>query len=419
MRASLRWKTILQGGLLLVPATALAQSAPDPASNTPATDAVGPQELQNFSLPGNVTKPADQQSAPAPTAAAPSAKAQPDPAQTAAAPALRTAPPQQQRRQSAAASKPSSAVAPIAQPPVQSSVTNLAPQLNAAPAANATPADTPAAPTSFPATPVSAAPTGTLAPEHKLLIWPWLLAALVLAGATFFLLWRRRPQQALAGGPQFDLFVPPDPAPAPPRPAPTPPRAAEPPVAPAPQPAPAPPKPAAPASTGIVSKRLRPSLEIAVQPLRCVVEDERVTLEFEFELYNSGTAPARAVLAEASLLNAGANQDQELAAFFANPLGAGERLDAIPPMKRMTFTSQVVAPRNALQEYELGGRKVFVPVLAFNALYLWSGGHAQTSAAYLVGRDTNGDKLGPLSLDRGPRQIGKLAAHLLPAGLRT
>jgi hypothetical protein len=125
------------------------------------------------------------------------------------------------------------------------------------------------------------------------------------------------------------------------------------------------------------------------------------------------------VLAEASLLNAGANQDQELAAFFANPVGAEERLDAIPPMKRMTFTSQVVAPRNALQEYELGGRKVFVPVLAFNALYLWSGGHAQTSAAYLVGRDTNGDKLGPLSLDRGPRQIGKLAAHLLPAGLRT
>ena len=142
-------------------------------------------------------------------------------------------------------------------------------------------------------------------------------------------------------------------------------------------------------------------------------------LEFELELFNSGTAPARAVLAEASLFNAGATQDQELAAFFANPVGAGERLDAIPPMKRMTFTNQVVAPRTAVQEYELGGRKVFVPVLAFNALYQWSGGHAQTSAAYLVGRETKGDKLGPLSFERGPRQIGKLASRLLPVAIQT
>lgn len=144
-----------------------------------------------------------------------------------------------------------------------------------------------------------------------------------------------------------------------------------------------------------------------------------MVLDFEFELYNAGTAPARAVLAEASLFNAGAAQDQELAAFFAKPVGAGERLEAIPPMKRMTFTNQVVAPRSAIQEYELGGRKVFVPIIAFNALYLWSGGHAQTSAAYLVGRDTGREKLGPLSLEGGPRQIGDLAARLLPIGYQT
>ncbi len=64
------------------------------------------------------------------------------------------------------------------------------------------------------------------------------------------------------------------------------------------------------------------------------------------------------MLAEASLFNAGATQDQELGAFFANPVGAGDRIDAIPPMKRITLTSQVVAPRAAMQEYELAGRKV-------------------------------------------------------------
>lgn len=156
-----------------------------------------------------------------------------------------------------------------------------------------------------------------------------------------------------------------------------------------------------------------------MQPLRCVVKDDQVVVEFEIELFNAGTAPARAVLAEASLFNAGANQEAELARFFANPVGEGERIDAIPPMRRMNFVSQVVAQRDAIQEYELGGRKVFVPVLAFNALYASSAGEAQTSAAYLIGRDTGGEKLGPLSLAGGPRQIGQLAARPLPSALRS
>ena len=114
----------------------------------------------------------------------------------------------------------------------------------------------------------------------------------------------------------------------------------------------------------------------------------------------------------------GPNQEQELAAFFAKPVGAGNRIDSIPPLKRLTMTSQVIAPRSAIQEYALAGRKSFVPVIAFNALYEWSGGKGQTSAAYLVGRDTGGEKLGPLRLDLEPRDVRGLGARLLPTGLR-
>jgi hypothetical protein len=156
-----------------------------------------------------------------------------------------------------------------------------------------------------------------------------------------------------------------------------------------------------------------------MQPLRCLIEDSQVTIEFEVELFNAGTAPARAVLAEASLLNAGAAQDQELATFFANPVGEGERMDAIPPMRRVTITSRVVAPRSAIQEYELAGRKAFVPLIAFNVLYEWSGGKGQSSLAYLVGRETNSDKLGPLRLDNGARDVRGLGARPLPVAVRT
>ena len=241
-------------------------------------------------------------------------------------------------------------------------------------------------------------------------MWPWIAAALALALGAGFLLWRRWPREMAIAVPQFDLLVPAAPEPQPePQPlprAPAPPQSVSPP-------------PRRPTASGIVASRLRPALELGFQPLRCQVDDDQVAIEFELELFNAGAAPARAVLAEASLLNAGSTQEQDLAVFFANPNGVGERLAVIPPMKRISFRSQVVAPRAAVQEYELAGRKAFVPVIAFNALYEWSSGKGQSSAAYLVGRDTQKEKLGPLRLDRGAREFRGLGARPLPTAVRT
>ena len=80
--------------------------------------------------------------------------------------------------------------------------------------------------------------------------------------------------------------------------------------------------------------------------------------------------------------------------------------------------TQVAVPRAQVQAYELGGHQVFVPLIAFNALYSWSGGQGQTSASYLLGRDTKGEKMGPFRLDLGPRIFRGIAARLLPAAVR-
>lgn len=143
-----------------------------------------------------------------------------------------------------------------------------------------------------------------------------------------------------------------------------------------------------------------------------------MTVEFELELLNSGNAPARAVLAEASVFNAGPAQDEEIGAFFARPVGEGERLETLPPLQRMNLKTKVIVPRASVQVFEVGGRQVFVPLIAFNALYRWSGGDGQTSASYLLGRDTKGDKMAPFRLDLGPRVFRNLAARQLPLGLR-
>ena len=402
MRAGLRLGILLvAAGLVIGPAPALAQATPPATTNTPATDAVGPRDLQNFSLQGTVTRSAEQP-APAPASAKPQAPRRQT--QTAPAPtgpgrtAVASAQPAKAKppRPIETASAPPSQLSErrpesIRQTPPASSVTVALPTLGK----DAVRSSAAAAVTAADPSP------GVLAPERKLPLLPWLLAAFALGAGGAFLFWRNRSREAFAGGPQFDAFVAPEPAPVP---SPPPPAAR---------------KRAEPSIPGIVSTRLRPWIEIRFQPQRFIVENERVAIEFDLELYNSGSLPARAVLLEATLFNAGAKQDEELSSSFANPVGQGERIIAIPPLKRITVRTQVAVAREHVQVFDIAGRKVCVPLIAFNALYGWSGGEGQTSVSYLFGRDTKREKLAPFRLDLGPRLFRALGARQVPGGLRT
>lgn len=237
---------------------------------------------------------------------------------------------------------------------------------------------------------------------------PWLLAAgLLLAGAGAYF-WRHRRREALAGAGEEAY----DPAPeAVPEPAPKPPlplqRAAR-------EPAPTP----RADPIGIVSTRLRPWLEIAFNPTKCTIDDENVTFEFELGIFNSGSTPARAILVEASYFNAGDDQDKAIEQFYANPVGEGGRAVSLGPLKQMIIATKVVTPRSQVREYEAGGRKVFVPLIGFNALYRWASGEGQTSASFILGRETKGEKLAPFRLDMATREFHTLGQRPLPVALR-
>jgi hypothetical protein len=321
MKAGLRFGlAYLAAALALAPTAALAQQAPATTtearpSDIPATDAVGPRDLQNFNLSGRVTRQADRPVAVEPVArqdrtGTASPTATPSAAASSTTPAPTRATTNERPRPAEVASTDNPAPERSPEPTGRSepglSVTAPLPQLGGPPAsATDTIAPSPRFATA------AAAPTN-LAPEHSFGMLPWLLAAIALGGGAIFLFWRSRSREAFAGGPRADAFEAPEPAPrAQPRPAPAP-------RAPAPAPTPTPSIP------GTVSTRLRPWIEIGFQPLRCIVDDSQVVIEFEAELLNSGSAAARAVLAEASLFNAGPTQDQDLGAFFANPVGAGE-----------------------------------------------------------------------------------------------
>ena len=237
---------------------------------------------------------------------------------------------------------------------------------------------------------------------------PWIIAGFALAGAVAWFFLRQRPRERLASGPTIDLFEQPEPQapePALPPSAAGAPRSAEP----SPQPAPA----------GIVSTRLRPWLEIEFNPDRAVVDEQKAAVAFELSVYNSGNGPARDVVIEASLFNAGPMQDQEIRLFFENPVGKGDKIPVIPPMKRITVNTAVFLARDQVRPIEIEGRSIFVPMVAFTALYSWGAKKGQTSTSYLVGKETQGEKLAPFRLDLGPRIFRGLGARQHDLQVRT
>jgi hypothetical protein len=409
MRAGLRLGIAMAAaGLALGAAPALAQEAPaETTTNTPAADSIGPRELQNFNLQGTVTqRPQQPQAAPpapAPqrpqtaTTTAPQPTARPAATPTQAPRAQASAEPAQEPSRVASTEPSRSATTPAQAAPPSSVTVNLPPPSEALSGASTS--------SSVEAPVAGGDPAAaSLAPRRGMPLLPWLLAALALGAGGAFLFMRSRSRPAYAGGDQFDAYVAPEPEPAPRR-------------APAPASAP-PPKAAPPITAGIVSTRLRPWLEINFEPIRCVVDDEKVTFEFELGLFNSGSVPAREVLIEATLFNAGPEQERQIEAFFASPVGHGQRIAAIPPLQRMNLRTEVSAPKAGLQLFEIGGRHVIVPLIGFNALYRWGNSDGQTSQSFLLGRDTKSEKLAPFRMDLGPRVFRGLAARPLPQFVR-
>ena len=398
------WGFAAVAALVAAQAPLRAQEAEPPANET---GTVGPRELEDFSINGTVTQPAPQRPAPTPPVTRPQSTppatgTRPTPTDSTAAPERPT------RTGEAARPAPSHEAEPLRQTAPSSSVTVALPGLDSQGEASATAQDI---------------PVPNVPADDGLPLWPWLLAAVAAAaGAGFYL--RGRLQPALAGGAEDQAFE----APAPARPpAPVAPRTLAPRHDPTPKtPAPRTPAPKTPAPVpaaedplkGFVSTRLRPWIELGFDASRYTVENDKVTIDFVIEMINSGNAPARGVLVEARLVNAGPAQDSEIGQFFAHPVGQGERIDTIAPLKSVRIKSRIVTPLSNVQVLEVAGRKVFVPLIAFNILYGWSRGTGQTSASYLVGRDTKSDKMAPFRLDLGPRLFRSLGQTPLPIAVR-
>lgn len=404
--------------VIALAAPAAAQNSDAPVDVTaappPSADTVGPAQLQNFNLQGTITRPAER---PATTSAQPAAS-QPQPSVAAPTSADSGSP----SATESTTRVPASRVRP---PEPATTQLSLDGQVNSNRITPSLPLDVTTGTAPQSSADGEASPVATpLSNSDSSLSWPWLAALVALLGGGVFLAWSRRGRRQRygdAGRLAFAGLIPDaaaEPGPLPParpRPDPVPPRAQ-----PAPRPDPIPPKPAPkPASDGlIVSTGLKPLLNVQFQPDRAVVTEQEVLLQFDVVLTNSGSAPARDVLVEAKLVPAHAGQDQEIAAFFQQPQDGGDRMAGIPPLGKIALKSAVRLPIDQLRSFEVDGRQLFVPLVAFNILFRSGAGEGQASASFLVGRGSDEDeKLAPFRLDLGPRIFRGLSARPHSLGL--
>jgi len=158
---------------------------------------------------------------------------------------------------------------------------------------------------------------------------------------------------------------------------------------------------------------------VELEPDRALLDENGAAIAFNVTLVNSGSAPARDVSIEACLLNAGAKQDVELTEFYQRPRKDSDSIPIIAPQSRIPLRTAVKIPREMIQEYEVEGRKLFMPMVAVSTRYRWSSGEGQTGVSFLVGKGREEEeRLAPFRVDQGARSWKGLGARRYEKGLR-
>lgn len=330
--------------------------------------------LDGFSLPSSQPTPTPVPS-PEPTPATP-----PTPAAT---PAPRPTPTPTAR------ATPRAEVRPTPTPtPTSTATASPAPRATPTPAPSATPILAPAPVASPTATPVPAA----VAPESGD-GWPlWPIGGVVLAAAAGVWWYRARRRVTL---PLLAPAIEPDPVDPPPTPAP------------APAPAPAP----------VAAERAR--LALALQPRRAGLNLLSATVEGELLVRNDGVVPATGIRIGAALIGASAGPPGDVAALFAQPVARPVTpAFALAPGEERRVRIVVALPRADIRPLDAGGRAMFVPVVAVNALYDAGGGDGQAAQAFAVGVErVDSAKLAPLWLDQPARMYDALGTRPYAAAI--
>ena len=134
-------------------------------------------------------------------------------------------------------------------------------------------------------------------------------------------------------------------------------------------------------------------------------------LEFELLIANGSGASAENIRIAFAAMSAQARQDEVIAGFHGGPPGEpGAAPFDLAAGGGGRMPVRLAIPRSGVNVVEVGGRPMFVPMVLIDIR--WRGGLSirRFGADFILGTMGQGDKLGPIWLDR-PAPAGPLAAN--------
>ena len=148
---------------------------------------------------------------------------------------------------------------------------------------------------------------------------------------------------------------------------------------------------------------------MALRPLRIQLDAQQVFVEVELLLGNLQPSAAENIKVDLAMISASPDQDQILAGYHASPLleAATQPFD-LPSGAGQQLAATLVLPRDRIHVVDVGGRPMFVPLVMVDVRWRAGISLRRFAADFMVGTAGQGDKLGPIWLDRSVS--GPLAA---------
>lgn len=149
-----------------------------------------------------------------------------------------------------------------------------------------------------------------------------------------------------------------------------------------------------------------------LRPLAISVAEQGVVLEYDLLIGNLGDRQLEGIRVSLAMISANPAQDNWIESFHAVPANAPVAQNVVlEPRSGGKIGGKTMLGFDRIHVVDVGGRKMFVPIVMVDAR--WRGGLSirQTGADFMVGTAGQGMKLGPIWLDRGATRVEGLAAN--------
>ncbi len=156
--------------------------------------------------------------------------------------------------------------------------------------------------------------------------------------------------------------------------------------------------------------------EIILQPLRIQIGEREVSIELELTIANTTASSADGIRLTFAAISASPRQDAQLASLHANSqLAPSADPFDLAAGSRGRSPLRLILPREEVHVVDLGGRAMFVPIVAIQLRWRAGLSIRHYSASFMLGGAGQGGKIAPIWLDRGQPRGPFAASRYLPA----